>query len=260
MESSAIIEKGSGYVLKYSEAESYYKNSLLLECIQNFSDLMKGKVLDLGCGNKPYYKIYSKICDSSIGSDVPFSLHQNANVEVICYAEDIDKHLEKNYFDCVLCTEVLEHTVNDQKVINNINKVLKTGGSLIISSPFIYVLHEAPHDYRRYTLFGLKSLLESHRFQIQSIISLGGTFSSGFFILYYAFTKTFFYSLKKIGLKDPQKNRLLKSVLSFPEFLFYKVNHFFFRQKLRTNTFPTKNEMFSSLGYFIIAKKLNDLA
>ncbi len=259
MESSAIIEKDSGYVLKYSRAESYYKNSLLLECIQSFSELMKGKVLDLGCGNKPYYKIYNKICDSSIGCDVPFSLHQNANVEVMCYAEDLDKHVEKNHFDCVLCTEVLEHTVNDQKVISNINRVLKTNGNLILSAPFTYVLHEAPHDYRRYTLFGLKSLLESHSFQINSIISLGGTFSSGFFILYYALTKTFFYSLKKIGLKDPQESQFLKSIISFPEFLFYKVNHFFFRRKLRANKIPSKNEMFSSLGYFIIAKKVNDL-
>jgi SAM-dependent methyltransferase len=220
---------------------------------------MKGKLLDLGCGNKPYQKIYDEVCDSSVGCDVPFSLHQKANVEVICFAEDTDKHFEHGHFDCIICTEVLEHTINDIKVMENINKILKKDGHLIISAPFTYVLHEAPHDYRRYTLYGLTNILEDHNFEVQSIFSMGGTFSSGFYVYYYALMKIFYYSFRKMGLKNLQNISLLNAIVAFPEWLFYKFNIKSFRKKLSGNKFPSVNEMYSSLGYFIAAKKINDL-
>lgn len=259
MDTSAFEKKNGRYNLKYYGSESYYKNGLLLECVQYFKDYMHGKLLDLGCGNKPYSVIYNEVCESSIGCDVPFSLHQNADVEVLCYAENIDKHFDKNYFDCVLCTEVLEHTVNDQTVVTNINKILRTGGSLIISAPFTYVLHEAPHDYRRYTAYGLKNILEKNGFEVKTTFSMGGTFSSGFYIFYYSLTKIFFYALKKAGLKNIHKNKFLRSITSFPEFVFYKLSIGSFRKKLSQNKIPTTNEMFSSMGYFIVAKKTKDL-
>ncbi|MEO6694372.1 MAG: methyltransferase domain-containing protein, partial [Ignavibacteria bacterium] len=232
MDTSAFEKKDGKYYLKYIGSESYYKNGLLLECIMHFKGLMKGKLLDLGCGNKPYSKIYDEVCDSSIGCDVPFSLHTKSNVEVQCYAEDIDKHFEQEYFDCIICTEVLEHTLNDQKVVANIYKILKPGGNLIISAPFTYVLHEAPHDYRRYTLFGLKNILETNRFEVKSAFSMGGTLSSGFFIFYYSFTKIFFFTLKKIGFSRAHENTFLKAVTSFPELVLYKLNIASFRKKL----------------------------
>ncbi len=220
---------------------------------------MKGRLLDLGCGNKPYSDIYNEVCDSSVGCDVPFSLHKNANVEVLCHAEDIDKHFEQGYFDCVICTEVLEHTVDDNKVMQNISKILKTDGNLIISAPFTYVLHEAPHDFRRYTLYGLTNILERNNFEVKSAFSMGGTFSSGFYIYYYALTKIFYYAFKKIGLKNLRENVFVSAVTSFPEWLFFKFNIGSFRKKLTSNKYPTKNEMYSSLGYFIAAKKINDI-
>ncbi len=259
MNSSAFIKKNGRYYPKYFGSESYYKNGLLLECIEHFKDLMKGNILDLGCGNKPYSGIYNEVCNSSTGCDVPFSLHKDSTVEVQCYAEDIDKHFEPGFFDCILCTEVLEHTVNDRKVISNINLILKNKGYLIISAPFTYVLHEAPHDYRRYTMYGLKSILEDNSFEVKSILSMGATYSSGFFIFYYSLIKIFFFALKKAGLKNIHNNRLIRAVTDFPEFIFYKLNIRSFRKKLRNNKFPSTNEMYSSLGYFIIAQKTKDL-
>ena len=259
MNSSAFVKKNGRYYLKYFGSESYYKNGLLLECIEYFKDLMKGKLLDLGCGNKPYSAIYNEVCDSSIGCDVPFSLHKDSIVEVQCFAEDIDKHFEPESFDCVLCTEVIEHTVNDRKVISNINLILNKDGYLIISAPFTYVLHEAPHDYRRYTLYGLKNILEENNFEVKSIFSMGATFSSGFYIFYYSLIKIFFFALKKTGIKNIHNNPVIRSITDFPEFIFYKFNINSFRKKLSKNIFPSTNEMYSSLGYFIIAKKIKDL-
>lgn len=260
MDTSSFKKKKNGsYVQKYIGSDSFYKNGLLLECIQHYKNLMKGKLLDLGCGNKPYSQIYNEVCDYSVGCDVPFSLHQNANVEVLCFAEDINKHFEKDYFDCVLCTEVLEHTVNDRKVVENINTILKPGGILIISTPFTYVLHEAPYDYRRYTSYGLTKLIEDNCFETLSIHSMGASISSGFYILYYTFTKLLYFILKKAGLKKAHENKLLRAVTSIPEFIFYATGIISFRKKLRKNKFPSMNEMFSSMGYLIVARKVKSV-
>ena len=255
MDSSAFEKKNGRYYLKYFGSESYYKNGLLLECVEHFKHLMKGRLLDLGCGNKPYSVIYNEVCDSSVGCDVPFSLHKKAEVEVLCFAEDIDKHFEAGSFDCVLCTEVIEHTVNDRKTISNIYNLLNKEGNLIISAPFTYVLHESPYDFRRYTLYGLISLLEEHNFKVCSAFSMGATFSSGFYIFYYSFTKTFFYVFKKIGLRNLHNNIFVRALIDLPELFFYKLNINYFRKKLADNRSPSVNEMFSSLGYFITAKK-----
>ncbi len=260
MDSAAFFKKKNGrYRVKYFGSDSFYKNGLLLECILFFRHLMKGKLLDLGCGSKPYFEIYSEVCESSVGCDVPFSLHQISGAEVFCLAEDIDKHFEPEFFDCVLCTEVLEHTLDDNKVMNNINMVLKTGGSLIISAPFTYVLHEAPYDYRRYTLYGLKNILERNNFEVKSAFSAGASLSSGFFIFYYTLKKILFYSFKKIGAANLYNNKFINAFINLPELLLYLFNIHSFRNKLKENKSPSMNEMFSSPGYFIIAKKIKSL-
>jgi len=58
-------------------------------------------------------------------------------------------------FDTVLLLEVLEHVRDDRAVLEEIARVLKPGGQLLLSVPFLYPLHDAPHDYRRFTAPGL---------------------------------------------------------------------------------------------------------
>ncbi|MCY7363096.1 MAG: class I SAM-dependent methyltransferase [Ignavibacteria bacterium] len=259
MDTSAFKKKNGEYYLKYFGTESFYKNGLLLECVKHFKYLMKGKLLDLGCGNKPYSEIYNEVCDKSVGCDVPFSLHRKATVEVLCPAEEIDKHFETEEFDIVLCTEVLEHTADDQKVIRNINKVLKINGTLLISVPYIYVTHEPPFDYRRYTVYGLKNILERNNFEVTNVFSMGATFSSWFFIFYYSLVKSVFFVFKKAGFKNIHNNNYINAIVSIPEYLFYKSNIHIFKNRLMNNTALTVNEIYSSPGYFIVAKKTESL-
>ena len=59
-------------------------------------------------------------------------------------------------------------------------------------------------------------------------------------------------------MKNIHNNKFIRSVTDLPEFLLYKLNINSFRKKLRENKFPSVNEMYSSLGYFIVAKKLKE--
>ena len=64
-------------------------------------------------------------------------------------------------FDAVVLCEVLEHLKHPDQGLANIHKMLKPGGTLILSTPFIFPVHDRPHDYFRFTRYGLELLLES---------------------------------------------------------------------------------------------------
>jgi SAM-dependent methyltransferase len=60
----------------------------------------------------------------------------------------------------------LEHVFNPDEFLAEINRVLKPGGKLLISVPFVWDEHEQPYDYARYSSFGLKALLEKSGFKL----------------------------------------------------------------------------------------------
>lgn len=77
----------------------------------------------------------------------------------------------------VLCTNVLEHVPRPWDAINEIARVLEPGGWLILSVPHLSAIHEAPHDYFRYTRYGLESLLGTRGLKVLEIREAGGIFS-----------------------------------------------------------------------------------
>jgi SAM-dependent methyltransferase len=79
-------------------------------------------------------------------------------------------------FDAVFLFEVLEHLPDEHDVLSEVRRVLRPGGRLLISVPFLYPLHDRPHDHRRYTIYGLRSLLAQHGFAPQQEMQLGNSF------------------------------------------------------------------------------------
>jgi len=61
-------------------------------------------------------------------------------------------------FDLVLCANVLEHVFDTKSAIKNLNYLLKKGGHLLISVPFVYPLHDEPGDFWRFTEHALKKI------------------------------------------------------------------------------------------------------
>lgn len=72
-------------------------------------------------------------------------------------------------FDAVACLEVLEHVAEPELVMGEISRVLKPGGRAWISTPFLYPLHDAPFDFRRYTEFGLRRSAKKAGFVVVSL-------------------------------------------------------------------------------------------
>lgn len=117
-----------------------------------------GNVLDVGCGDKPYENwLNTSQVTRYIGIDVVSSIKVDVQIQ-----PNEMWPFEGNYFDCVIMTQSLEHFEDVEHVLLEVNRVLKKEGLLLITVPFVYPLHGVPHDFRRYTIFGLEKLLSKN--------------------------------------------------------------------------------------------------
>lgn len=128
-------------------------------------NLPKGRVLEVGALHSPYKKYIS--CDEYRILDI----EKRADVD---YVEDIHQTtLEENSFDTIIATQVLEHLYHPHGAVKEIHRILKRGGTAIVSTVFIYPYHGEPCDYFRFTKYGLKYLFKN--FSKTEIISFGNT-------------------------------------------------------------------------------------
>jgi SAM-dependent methyltransferase len=84
--------------------------------------------------------------------------------------------LRSKSVDCILCMVVLEHTKTPGVVLAEFARVLKEGGALAMVVPFLWEEHQAPHDYFRFTRYGIRSLLEPLPFRVTLLRPVGGFF------------------------------------------------------------------------------------
>jgi SAM-dependent methyltransferase len=108
----------------------------------------------------------------SVGTEVTYSPHGLQNADIICPAERLP--FADASFDTVLCTEVLEHTRDPSAVIQEIRWILRPGGYLLLSVPFIYPIHEAPYDHWRFTSYGLRLLCTDAGLEVIYVHPKGG--------------------------------------------------------------------------------------
>jgi len=149
-------------------------NELLLREILKTVPYVKGRLLDIGCGEKPYLDIFSPHTVSYTGIDIPQSLHKKDAVDIFANAHHLP--FKKDTFDTVLCLEILEHVKQPLEVLKEIHRILKPGCVLVLSAPQNYWLHNDPKDFYRFTQQGLIELVEGQAgFTINYVHSLGGT-------------------------------------------------------------------------------------
>jgi SAM-dependent methyltransferase len=132
------------------------------------SDDVHGWLLDLGAGNQPFRPWYDPKAAHVFAVDVVPALGLSA----VSFAVAIP--FRDGSFDTVLCTSVLEHVEDVESAMAEIVRVMRPGGRILVSVPFLYPTHEAPYDFWRTTHHGLKSLLERHGLIVEEVCAQGG--------------------------------------------------------------------------------------
>jgi SAM-dependent methyltransferase len=142
----------------------YIIRKRLIDSIKNNSHYLSGKVLDFGCGNKPYEKLINS--SEYIGIDILDSGHDNSEKKADFFYDGKSLPFPNQEFDSIISSEVFEHVFNLDIILKELNRVLKKNGHILITIPFVWELHEKPFDYARYTIYGIESLLKENNFEV----------------------------------------------------------------------------------------------
>jgi SAM-dependent methyltransferase len=155
--------------------DRYIPREAILKFILNSQEHLKGRCLDVGCGEMPYRSLLlseSFKISELIGIDRAGERKQTTRPDLEFDGDRIP--LPDSTIDSALCTEVLEHCPDPVTLLLEVRRVLKTNGTLMLTIPFLWPLHEIPHDWARYTPFALSSQLERAGFRVIEMRALGG--------------------------------------------------------------------------------------
>jgi SAM-dependent methyltransferase len=193
--------------LKLENIDRYAIRKSIFDAINGNLDFFCGDLLDVGCGKMPYksfLKENSRI-DSYTGIDIETAIVYDAHVKPDLYWDGQNLPLPDASHQTVLLTEVLEHCPEPKTVLDEVFRVLAGSGHLFLTVPFLWPLHEVPHDAYRYTPFTLERLLKQSGFSQINIQPYGGWHLS-------------MAAMLGLWYKRGLSNALLKKILGMPVF------------------------------------------
>jgi SAM-dependent methyltransferase len=138
--------------------------------VERLAAELSGSVLDFGCGDRPHRHLFP----DSVGADLPGN--PLAEIEI---RPDGTLPVPDDSFDSVLSIEVLEHVEDPQTYLSECFRVLRPGGRLLLTTPFAFVWHPDPVDYRRWTSQGLRHELARHGFEVLHFKGIVGLTAAG---------------------------------------------------------------------------------
>ncbi len=134
----------------------------------------RGRLIDLGCGKVPLYGCYRSLVDEVTCVDWPQSVHSGGHLDL---EADLSQPLPfaDASFDTLILSDVLEHVPTPDALWSEMARLLAPGGHVLLNTPFLYGVHEAPHDYGRYTEFALRRFALQAGLEVPLLLPIGGT-------------------------------------------------------------------------------------
>ncbi|CAN5195874.1 hypothetical protein BH18GEM1_BH18GEM1_01490 [soil metagenome] len=147
-----------------------------------------GRLIDIGCGTKPYQELLAPYVSGHIGLDRIDPFHPGAKPDLVGTAYEIP--VADGTFDSALSTAALEHLAEPEIALRETHRVLKKGGIALYTVPFFWHVHAPPWDFYRFTQYGLLHLFEKCGFEVLELKALSGfwvTFGQLFVYYLYRF-------------------------------------------------------------------------
>ncbi|MCF8237233.1 MAG: class I SAM-dependent methyltransferase [Saprospiraceae bacterium] len=147
----------------------------LLRAVSTVLPRFSGEVLDIGCGSMPYRDLILHVdgVDSYTGLDIEHALEYDGTPPDLTW-DGLTMPVADHSYDWGLSTEVLEHVPDPAHFLQETYRVLKPGGFYFFTVPFLWPLHEVPHDVCRYTPFTLQRIMVDTGFKVVQLEALGG--------------------------------------------------------------------------------------
>ena len=132
--------------------------------------LPPGPMLDVGCGTMPYRKLFPQATPYE-GLEIN-QTRQAKNPRVTYFYDGETIPIADNQFAAILCSEVLEHSFVPERLLSECQRVLRPGGALLLTMPFLWPEHEQPWDSQRFTHDGLRQRLVKAGFRVDTMLKL----------------------------------------------------------------------------------------
>ena len=163
-----------------SNLDIYLIRTSILVYLKQSLPFFKSELLDVGCGKMPYkdYILENSEVKNYVGLDIENALEYDKGVKPDYFWDGINMPFQNESFNCAMATEVLEHCPKPEIVLKEVLRVLKPGGVFFFTVPFLWNLHEVPHDEYRYTPFALERHLKNSGFKEIEIKATGGWHAS----------------------------------------------------------------------------------
>lgn len=160
--------------------DRYYIRTSIFKGLKETLPKLKGNLLDIGCGKMPYkkYLLENSAVEKYVGLDIETALEYDSAIKPDFTWDGKTMPFESNSFNCSFGTEVLEHCPEPEIVLKEVFRVLKPEGIFFFTVPFLWNLHEVPHDAYRYTPFSLERHLKNAGFSDIEIKATGGWHAS----------------------------------------------------------------------------------
>ncbi len=157
------------------------QESLLTSLLASVAPEASGRLLDVGCGQRPYEHLFRPHVREYVGIEHEATFERTnasaAERKPDLYYDGKRLPFEDASFDTVLNVKVLEHTPHPGLLVNEMSRVLKQDGVLLLSAPFQFRLHEEPHDYFRYSPHGLRTLCDAAGLEVVRTLNQGSLWS-----------------------------------------------------------------------------------
>jgi SAM-dependent methyltransferase len=156
------VRCGEGRLSRLAFVSRQVLDLQLLTCVRFLKPNLRrleGSLLDVGCGERPF-RCFIPSGVRYVGLDVPGSaaFGMGRQPDVVLF-DGLTIPFPDNSWDNILCTEVLEHAPEPEGLVREMLRVLRPGGTLLLTVPFAARVHHVPHDYRRFTRFCLQRML-----------------------------------------------------------------------------------------------------
>jgi SAM-dependent methyltransferase len=163
MADRAADRRGLSSALLAFVDESPLERESVLAAVRRFAESLppRARVLDIGAGDAPYRELFER-CEY-VTVDWANSPHEDASqADIVASIDDLP--IEDATFDAALSTQVLEHVEAPIDVLREAHRVLRVGGALLVTVPFVWEEHEKPFDFQRFSSSGVSHALESAGF------------------------------------------------------------------------------------------------